>query len=109
MRTLIPAETTARAKPLGRGGRVLGFGLTRRALLLLFGGLLTYVTHEKRKYDKLTDTHDLKLRASKMGEGYVADRSNAALVIGLTQRGKRAVLGFGHVSATNAARGRRGF
>ena len=71
-------------------------------LVLLFGGLLTYVTHEKRKYDKLTDTHDLKLRASKMGEGYVADRSNAALVIGLTQRGKRAVLGFGHVSATNA-------
>jgi CubicO group peptidase (beta-lactamase class C family) len=71
-------------------------------LMLLFGGLITYVTMEKRKYDRLTDTHDLKQRATKMGEGYVAERKNAALVIGLTQRGKRAVLGFGHVSATNA-------
>lgn len=40
MRTLIPAEISAQARPLGRGGRVLGFGLTRRALLLLFCGLL---------------------------------------------------------------------
>jgi hypothetical protein len=40
MRTLIPAEVSARAHVLGRGGRVLGFGLTRRALLLLFAGLL---------------------------------------------------------------------
>lgn len=72
-------------------------------LVLLFAGLLAYVTHEKRKYDMLTDTHDLKQRAVKMGEGYVADRKNAALVIGITQRGKRAVLGFGRVGATNAA------
>lgn len=72
-------------------------------LMLLVGVLLTYVTMEKRKYDRLTDTHDLKQRATKMGEGYVADRKNAALVIGITQRGKRAVLGFGRVGATNAA------
>ncbi len=72
-------------------------------LLLLFGGLVTYVVHEKRKYDKLTDTHDLKQRATKLGEGYMAERKNAALIIGLTQRGKRAVLGFGRLSATNAA------
>jgi CubicO group peptidase (beta-lactamase class C family) len=72
-------------------------------LMLLFGGLLAYVTMEKRKYDRLTDTHDLKQRATKMGEGYVAERKNAALVIGLTQRGRRAVLGFGRVNATNAA------
>lgn len=71
-------------------------------LMLLFGGLLTYVTMEKRKYDRLTDTRDLKQSATKMGEGYVADRKDAAFVVGLTQRGKRAVLGFGHVSATNA-------
>ena len=72
-------------------------------LMLLLGGLLTYVTMEKRKYDRLTDTHDLRQRASEMGAGYLADRPNAALVIGLTQRGKRAVLGMGKVSATNAA------
>ena len=71
-------------------------------LVVLFGGLLAYVTHEKRKYDKLTDTRDLKQRAARMGEGYVADRKNAALVIGITQRGKRAVLGFGRTGATNA-------
>jgi len=71
-------------------------------LMLLFGGLITYITMEKRKYDRLTDTRDLKQRATKMGEGYVAERKHAALVIGLTQRGKRAVLGFGRVSAANA-------
>jgi len=71
-------------------------------LLLLFGGLITYVTMEKRRYDRLTDTHDLKQRAVSMGEGYVAERRSAALVIGITQRGKRAVLGFGRVSSTNA-------
>ena len=71
-------------------------------LVLLFSGLLAYVTHEKRKYDKLTDTRDLKQRAAKMGEGYVTNRNNASLVIGITQRGKRSVLGFGRVSATNA-------
>ncbi|KAF0179648.1 MAG: beta-lactamase [Limisphaerales bacterium] len=71
-------------------------------LMLLLGGLLTYVTMEKRKYDRLTDTHDLRQRATRMGEGYVADRQDAALVIGLTQRGRRAVLGLGRVSATNA-------
>ncbi|MBI5800567.1 MAG: beta-lactamase family protein [Verrucomicrobia bacterium] len=72
-------------------------------LVLLFGGLITYVVHEKRKWDKLTDTRDLKQRAVKMGEGYVSNRKNAALVIGVTQRGKRAVLGFGQVSATESA------
>ncbi|MBM3871996.1 MAG: hypothetical protein FJ392_13750, partial [Verrucomicrobia bacterium] len=64
-------------------------------LAVLLGGLLTYVTQEKRKYDRLTDTRDLRQRAAKMGEGYIADRKNGALVIGLTQRGQRVVLGFG--------------
>lgn len=72
-------------------------------LVLIFGALMAYVTHEKRKWDKLTDTHDLRQRAAKMGEGYVADHPRAALVIGLTQGGKRAVLGLGRVSATKAA------
>jgi CubicO group peptidase (beta-lactamase class C family) len=80
----------------------IGGGVTL-LLGLIFAGLLFYVTHEKRKWDSLTDTHDLKQRATKMGEGYVADRANGALVIGLTQRGKRAVLGFGKVGATSPA------
>jgi uncharacterized protein (DUF58 family) len=39
MRTLIPPAVTAIARPLSRVSRVLGFGLTRRALLLLLVGL----------------------------------------------------------------------
>lgn len=71
-------------------------------LFVLFGALVGYFALEKRKYARLTDTRDLRQRAAKMGEGYVAARQDAALVIGLTQRGQRAVLGFGRVSATNA-------
>ena len=40
MQTLIPSPVTATARPLSRAGRVLGFGLTTRALLLLGVGLL---------------------------------------------------------------------
>ena len=40
MRTLIPQSATAKAKPLGRAGRVFGFGLTPLALLLVAVGLL---------------------------------------------------------------------
>lgn len=69
---------------------------------LLLGGVLFYLIHEKRKYDTLIDTHDLKRRAAKMGEGYLADRKHAALVVGITQWGNRAVLGFGRVAVTNA-------
>jgi CubicO group peptidase (beta-lactamase class C family) len=72
-------------------------------LALLFGALVTYVVHERRKWDKLTDTRDLKVRATKMGEGYLASRKNAALVVGITQKGKRAVLGLGGVGAANPA------
>jgi len=40
MQTLIPQPVTATARPNGRWGRVLGFGLTARALLLLLAGIL---------------------------------------------------------------------
>lgn len=40
MRTLIPSPVSATAQPLSRAGRVLGFGLTTRALVLLLAGLL---------------------------------------------------------------------
>ena len=43
MRTLIPEPVTNTAKPLGKTGRVLGFGLTTRGLLLLLTGLLWLV------------------------------------------------------------------
>jgi len=40
MQTLIPEPVTAIARPNGRFGRALGFGLTPRALLLLLSGTL---------------------------------------------------------------------
>ncbi len=40
MQTLIPQPITAKARYLGRAGRVLGFGLSGRALLLLVAGVL---------------------------------------------------------------------
>jgi uncharacterized protein (DUF58 family) len=40
MQTLIPQAVTAEARYLGRAGRVLGFGLSTRALLLVAAGLL---------------------------------------------------------------------
>lgn len=40
MQTLIPQPVTARARYLGRAGRVLGFGLSAKALLLLIAGVL---------------------------------------------------------------------
>jgi uncharacterized protein (DUF58 family) len=40
MQTLIPQPVAARARYLGRAGRVLGFGLSARALLLLIAGVL---------------------------------------------------------------------
>jgi uncharacterized protein (DUF58 family) len=40
MQTLIAQPVSARARYLGRAGRVLGFGLTARALLLLITGVL---------------------------------------------------------------------
>jgi len=40
MQTLIPEPVTLRARYLGRVGRVLGFGLTVRTLLLLVAGVL---------------------------------------------------------------------
>jgi uncharacterized protein (DUF58 family) len=38
MQTLIPQPASARAQPIGRTGRLLGFGLTPLAMLLIAGG-----------------------------------------------------------------------
>ncbi len=40
MRTLIPEEVSAEGRPLSKAGRVLGYGLTGRALLGLVAGLV---------------------------------------------------------------------
>ena len=43
MQTLIPQSASAPARPMGKAGRVLGFGLTVRAMLLLGAGVVMAV------------------------------------------------------------------
>jgi len=47
----------------------------------------------------MVDTHDSQAQVNRLASAYVASRPNAALVIAVTQRGKRYTLGLGKVSA----------
>src|SRR6185369_3946002 len=58
-------------------------------------GVVVYAQIEKRDYDKLSDTKDLKDGIAKLTEPYLAKRPNGALVIGVIQNGKEHVQGFG--------------
>ncbi|HZO85209.1 MAG TPA: serine hydrolase domain-containing protein [Verrucomicrobiae bacterium] len=65
-------------------------------LVLVFViGVIVYAYVGKRKYEKVTDTNDLKARIAKLAEPYMAKRTNGALVIGVLQNGKEHVQGFG--------------
>jgi CubicO group peptidase (beta-lactamase class C family) len=65
-------------------------------MLLLAVGVVVYAQVQKRNYQKLPDTKDLKERIAALAEPYVTKRTNAALVIGVIQHGKQHVQGFGH-------------
>lgn len=75
------------------------------AVLLVVGfiALTVYVLHRQHAYKTMADTHDLHQRIGKLAADYTAKRPNAALVIGVVQRGTNRVFGFGRVSATNSA------
>jgi serine-type D-Ala-D-Ala carboxypeptidase/endopeptidase len=64
-------------------------------LVLLVVGVVVYARVEKRNYEKLSDTKDLKERIAKLAEPYMAKRTNGALVIGVLQNGTEYVQGFG--------------
>src|SRR5688572_2409638 len=66
-------------------------------------GLMLYGILEVRKFERLTDTHNLGERARRMADDYLTKRANGALVLGLVQQGKAFTAGFGRVSSTNAA------
>ena len=79
-----------------------GFGCA--GLFVVFAIVMTvFVMYRKHAYRTMKDTHDLKPRISNLASNYVTKRSNVALVIGVTQRGKTGVFGFGRVSANNSA------
>lgn len=61
----------------------------------LFIGLVVYAYLEKRDYEQLTDTKDLKPRIGKLADPYITKRANAALVIAVLQNGNEHVQGFG--------------
>lgn len=56
------------------------------------------------KFNRLSDTHDLRDRTQKLAETYLSKRTSGALVIGVVQNGKTIWLGFGQVTpvSTNA-------
>src|SRR4051812_42920468 len=82
---------------------LLKVGLAAGALLLLgFIALLIYILYTQHHYKTMADTHDLEARINKMGTAYVGIRSNAALVVGVVQSGRRHIQTFGKVNGTNA-------
>jgi len=58
-------------------------------------GVFVYAFVEKRNYDNLSDTKDLKQRIAQLAEPYTAKRTNASLIIGIIQNRNEHVQGFG--------------
>ena len=63
-------------------------------IILFFVGVIVYARVEKRDYEKLTDTKDLKERITKIAEPYMAKRANGALVIGVLKDGEEHIHGI---------------
>ncbi len=61
---------------------------------LLVACVFAHTRIEKAKYEKLSDTQDLKDRIAKLAQPYMAKRTNGAVVIGLLQNGNEYVQGF---------------
>ena len=68
----------------------------------LLAGVVAYAFLERRGYEKLSDTNDLKARIAKLADPYMAKRTNAALVIGVLQDGNEHVQGFGNPAPDRA-------
>lgn len=71
------------------------FGLVILALILVFSGLVGWVSWRQRQFENQEDTRDLPDRAATMAATYLKKRPRAALVIGLFNRGETWVGGFG--------------
>ncbi len=63
--------------------------------------LFVWANHENHKFDKLTDTHDLKSRIEKLAAKHLAKCPESALAIAVHQRGPTSFQGFGKVSTAN--------
>ena len=78
------------------------------ALILLVAlfvvGVVVYAQIERRNYERLSDTKDLKDRIAKLTESYLAKRPNGTLVIGVLQNGTEHVRGFSGGASVPASR-----
>ena len=68
---------------------------------LVIAGMIAFVLVKKQRFAKMPDTHDLKRRTQEIGQRHIKKFPNGALVIGITQRGKTFVTGFGRTDPTN--------
>lgn len=72
-------------------------GGTAALVVLGFAWLVVRAARESRAFARLTDTHDLEARIDAWAAEYVAPRQNVWLVVGIWQRGRRLVRGYGRV------------
>lgn len=74
-------------------------GVTLLVVLAVIGGLLAvrvgFVGWKQRRFTQLDDTRDLAARIEAMAGTYLSSRPRAALVVGVHQRGRDWVGGFG--------------
>jgi D-alanyl-D-alanine-carboxypeptidase/D-alanyl-D-alanine-endopeptidase len=70
-------------------------GLGAMVALTWFVMQVVTLAREDRAYARLQDTADLEARIAGRAANYVARRKDARLVVGVWQRGRRRVLGFG--------------
>ncbi len=75
---------------------ILGLGLLAAAV---FVGVACYDRHRRQAYKAMADTHDLQAKITALASAYVGSRPQVALVVAVTQQGRRYVVGLGNVGA----------
>ena len=75
---------------------ILGLGLLAAAV---FVGVACYDRHRRQAYKAMADTHDLQAKITALASAYVGSRPQVALVVAVTQQGRRYVVGLGKVGA----------
>ena len=81
---------------------VFKFGLGAVGLIfLVVVGLIAYIGLKQHRYSTIPDTRDLPKRIDAMAAEYLGTRKNGGLVIGVIQRGKRFIRGYGRVNDTD--------
>ncbi len=70
--------------------------------VVVFVGFVCYYTHRRHAYEGMIDTHDLQAQVNRLASAYVMPRPHVALVVAVTQHGRRYVVGLGNVSAQNS-------